>query len=114
MFFPTLGRKKELVDYVEIGWEIKCEGEYLTHKIMKMDYVKIGWEIKCEGEYLTHKIIKMAKGKMVDERVFKWMIVFLERATKSKKKKGLFLKLYSIILSTLLFQNPKKKSSNFS
>jgi len=87
MFFLTLGRKNELVDYV-----------------------KIGWEIKCEGEYFPHKVVKMAKGKkFVDDRVLKWkMIAFWKRATKDKRKKkdkkGLFLKLCSIILSTLLFQ----------
>jgi len=36
MFFLTLGRKKELVDYVEIGWGIKCGGEYFPHKVIKM------------------------------------------------------------------------------
>ena len=66
MFFLTLGRKNELVDYV-----------------------KIGWEIKCEGEYFPHKVVKMAKGKkFVDDRVLKWkMIAFWKRATKDKRKK---------------------------
>jgi len=30
-----------------------------------------GWGIKCVGEYLTHKLIKMEKGKIVDEKVLK-------------------------------------------
>jgi len=29
-----------------------------------VSYVSIGWEIKCVGEYLTHKLIKMAKRKI--------------------------------------------------
>jgi len=66
MFFLTLGRKKELVDYVEIGWGIKCG-----------------------GEYFPHKVIKMAKRKIiVDDRVLKWkMIVVWKRATKDKREK---------------------------
>ena len=32
---------------------------------------KNGWGIKCVGEYLTHKLIKMAKGKIVNEKVLK-------------------------------------------
>jgi len=36
IFFLTLGRKKELVDYVEIDWGIKCGGEYFPHKVIKM------------------------------------------------------------------------------
>ena len=53
MFFLTLGRKKELVD---------C--------------VKIGWEIKCGGEYFPHKVIKIAKRKkIIDDRVLKWKMI---------------------------------------
>jgi len=37
MFFLTLGKKNELVDYVKIVWGIKCVGEYLTHKLIKME-----------------------------------------------------------------------------
>ena len=87
MFFLTLGRKKELVDYD-----------------------KIGWEIKCGGEYFPHKVIKMAKGKkllMIECWNEKWLLSEKEQQKKKrreKKKKGLFLKLCSIILSTLLFQ----------
>jgi len=35
MFFLTLGRKKELVDYIKISWEIKCARDYFPHKVMK-------------------------------------------------------------------------------
>jgi len=34
-FFSSLGKKK-LVNYVKIGWWIKCVDEYLTHKLIKM------------------------------------------------------------------------------
>jgi len=43
MFFLTLGRKKELVDYVKIGWKIKCGGEYFLHKIIKWQKEKNCW-----------------------------------------------------------------------
>ena len=86
---------------------------------LTLDYVKIGWGIKCGGEYFPHKVIKMSQGKkllMIECWNEKWLLSE-KRATKDKreknqrKKKGLFLKLSSIILSTLLFQkhwNPKK------
>jgi len=62
----SLGRKKELVDYVEIGWGIKCG-----------------------GEYFPHKVVKMAKRKIiVDDRVLKWkMIAVWKRETKDKREK---------------------------
>jgi len=72
---------------------------------------KNGWGIKCVGEYLTHKLIKMAEGKIGDEKVLKWKNnCFLKKKRESNKalsEKELFLKLCSIILPTLLFQKPK-------
>ena len=57
-----------------------------------MDYVEIGWGIKCGGEYFPHKVIKMAKRKIiVDDRVLKWKMIVVwkkkKRATKDKRKK---------------------------
>jgi len=75
-----------------------------------VDYDRIGWGIKCVGEYLTHKLIKMAKGKFVDEKVLKWKKWLLSKKRESNKainEKELFLKLCSIIIPTLLFQKPK-------
>ena len=71
MFVLTLGRKKELVDYVEIGWGIKCG-----------------------GEYFPHKVIKMAKRKIiVDDRVLKWKMIVVwkkkEQQRIKEKKKGI-------------------------
>jgi len=49
MFFLILGRKKELVDYIKIGWEIKCGCEYFPHKVIKMAKGKI-LMIECWNE----------------------------------------------------------------
>ena len=37
------------------------------------------------GEYLTHKLIKMAKGKIVDEKVLKYLLSKRERERESNK-----------------------------
>jgi len=37
------------------------------------------WGIKCVGEYLTHKLIKMAKGKIVDENVERKKIIAFKK-----------------------------------
>jgi len=77
--------------------------------------LKNGLGIKCVGEYLTHKLIKMAKGKIVNEKVLKWKKknYFLKKigrereSNKAINEKELFVKICSIILPILLFQKSK-------
>ena len=54
-----------------------------------MDYVEIGWGIKCEGEYFPPQSYKNGKRKIiVDDRVLKWkMIIVWKRATNDKREK---------------------------
>jgi len=79
MFFLTLRRKKELVDYVKISWEIKC-----------------GWVFHLQN-------YKNGKRKNVDDKVLKWkMIAFSKRATKDKREEK---KTKGIVFEIMLYNS---------
>ena len=72
-----------------------------------MDYVEIGWGIKCGGEYFPHKVIKMAKGKwllMTECWNEKWLLSEKEQQRiKERKKKQ--RKKVRIVFETMLYNS---------